>query len=57
MKIAITTDHAGLACDGLYTQVQGFLASPGHEMTTCGPRTLDMDDDYPGTLSFRLPKP
>ncbi len=47
MKIAITTDHTGLAYDGVYGEVKDYLISLGHEVTDFGPKSLNMDDDYP----------
>lgn len=47
MKIAVTTDHTGLADDGLYQSVKDFIGSLGHEIVDFGPHQLDMNDDYP----------
>lgn len=47
MRIAVSTDHTGLAYEGMYEEVKRFLAELGHEINDYGPRTLDMDDDYP----------
>lgn len=44
MKIAITTDHAGL--DAL-DQLETYLQAGGHQTFNFGPKSLDMDDDYP----------
>lgn len=44
MKIAITTDHAGF---GALQQLDVYLQSLGHQTVNFGPKTLDMDDDYP----------
>ncbi len=51
MKIAITTDHTGLAYDNVYGQLRDFLRSLGHEVIDCGPTTLDMGDDYPDLIA------
>lgn len=50
MKIAITTDHTGLAVGDMYERVKEYIQSLGHEVTDMGPETLDMDDDYPGLM-------
>lgn len=47
MKIAVTTDHTGLAYGGVYDQIKTFIASLGHEVVDFGPTSLDMNDDYP----------
>lgn len=47
MKISIATDHAGLAYDGLYEELKKHLQTLGHEYVDYGPKSLDMDDDYP----------
>lgn len=44
MKIAITTDHAGFKALQL---LDAYIISLGHETVNLGPKTLDMDDDYP----------
>jgi ribose 5-phosphate isomerase B len=44
MKIAVTTDHAGFEA---LRELKAFLESLGHECVDFGPRSLDMDDDYP----------
>ena len=44
MKIAITTDHAGFEA---LQRLDSYLQSLGHETVNFGPKTLDMDDDYP----------
>jgi ribose 5-phosphate isomerase B len=47
MRIAITTDHTGLAYDGLFDELKTFLQTLGHQYVDYGPRSFDMDDDYP----------
>jgi ribose 5-phosphate isomerase B len=47
MKIAVTTDHTGLAYGDSFSQLKSFLQSLGHEYIDFGPQSLDMDDDYP----------
>jgi ribose 5-phosphate isomerase B len=47
MIIAITTDHTGLAYNGLFDELKTFLGTLGHECVDFGPKTLDMSDDYP----------
>lgn len=44
MKIALTTDHAGFEA---LRELKIFLESLGHECVDFGPKSLDMDDDYP----------
>ncbi len=44
MKIAITTDHAGFKALQL---LDAYIISLGHETVNLGPKTLEMDDDYP----------
>lgn len=44
MKIAITTDHAGFEALQL---LDAYIISLGHETVNLGPKTLEMDDDYP----------
>lgn len=44
MKIAITTDHAGFEALQILDK---YLVSLGHETVNYGPKTLDMEDDYP----------
>jgi len=44
MKIAVTTDHAGFEA---LQQLKVFIESLGHQVTDFGPKSLDMDDDYP----------
>jgi len=50
MKIAVTTDHTGLAYEGMYETFKHYIAELGHEVVDFGPRTLDMDDDYPDLM-------
>ena len=47
MKIAVTTDHTGLAYGGLFGEFKDFVQTLGHEVVDFGPKKLDMDDDYP----------
>lgn len=51
MKIAITTDHTGLAYDGVYDEIKAYIAGLGHELVDYGPRELNMDDDYPELIT------
>lgn len=44
MKIAITTDHAGFEA---LKELRVYLESLGHECVDYGPKTFDVDDDYP----------
>ncbi len=44
MKIAITTDHAGYE---LLKSLEIYLVELGHEYVNFGPKTFDVDDDYP----------
>lgn len=44
MKIAVTTDHAGFEA---LQHLKVFIGSLGHECVDFGPKSLDMDDDYP----------
>lgn len=44
MKIAFTTDHAGLEAS---TPLKAFLQSLGHECVYFGPPNLNPEDDYP----------
>jgi len=44
MKIALSTDHAGLE---LLTRLEAFLTGQGHECVNFGPKSFDPDDDYP----------
>lgn len=47
MKIALTTDHTGLAYDSAFTELETYITSLGHEVVNFGPSELDMADDYP----------
>ena len=47
MKIAITTDHTGLAYGPTFEELQNYIISLGHEVVNYGPKNLDMADDYP----------
>lgn len=47
MKIAVTTDHTGLAYGNVYQELLRYIESLGHEVVNFGPKELDMDDDYP----------
>lgn len=51
MKVALTTDHTGLAYGEVYSQIRAFLAELGHEVHDLGPRELDMQDDYPDLIA------
>lgn len=44
MKIALSTDHAGLS---LLKNLEAYLVSQGHECVNFGPQTFDEADDYP----------
>jgi ribose 5-phosphate isomerase B len=44
MKIAVTTDHAGFE---VLRELKRFLISLGHECVDFGPKSLNVDDDYP----------
>lgn len=44
MRIAITTDHAGIE---KAHKLQLFLGTRGHQTNNYGPRELDPEDDYP----------
>lgn len=44
MKIALTTDHAGMEVVG---SLQEYIQSLGHECAYFGPSELMSDDDYP----------
>jgi len=50
MKIAVTTDHTGLAYAGMYDTFKQYIQELGHECVAFGPKTLDMDDDYPDLM-------
>ncbi len=47
MKIAVTTDHTGLAYGGAFDELKKFIESLGHKCVDFGPKNLDMHDDYP----------
>lgn len=47
MRVAVTTDHTGLAYADRFAQFSAYLAELGHEVVNFGPAALDMDDDYP----------
>lgn len=47
MKIAIATDHTGLAYGGVFKAVIRHIESLGHDCQNFGPDHLDMTDDYP----------
>jgi ribose 5-phosphate isomerase B len=47
MKIAVTTDHGGYEA---LQQLKPYLESLGHEVVDFGPKSLDMDDDYPDLI-------
>lgn len=47
MKIAVTTDHTGWAYADAFTEFKTYIESLGHEVVDYGPKSLDMDDDYP----------
>ncbi|HWB39409.1 MAG TPA: RpiB/LacA/LacB family sugar-phosphate isomerase [Candidatus Saccharimonadales bacterium] len=47
MKIAVTTDHTGLAYADAFDQFKAYIVELGHEVVDFGPKELDMDDDYP----------
>ena len=44
MKIAVTTDHTGLE---VLQILKEFIKSLGHEYIDFGPKSLELDDDYP----------
>src|SRR5215469_14752839 len=51
MKIAVTTDHTGLAYGGgVFEELKKFLESLGHECVDFGPQSLDPADDYPDLM-------
>lgn len=50
MRIAVTTDHTGLAYAGLFEALKSFIESLGHEVVDLGPKALDMNDDYPDLI-------
>ena len=47
MKIAVATDHTGLAYGGVFEAVVKHIEDLGHECVNYGPDHLDMGDDYP----------
>ncbi len=47
MKIAVTTDHGGYEA---LQQLKPYLESLGHEVVDYGPKSLDMNDDYPDLI-------
>ena len=47
MKIALSTDHTGLAYGGVFNEIIRHIESLGHEVVNFGPKSLDMADDYP----------
>jgi len=47
MRVAITTDHGGFEA---LQQLKPYIESLGHEVIDYGPKTLDMDDDYPDLI-------
>lgn len=47
MKIAVTTDHTGLAYGDAFSEFKKYIESLGHECVDFGPKELDMDDDFP----------
>jgi len=47
MRVAVTTDHTGLAYGDRFTEFKAFLSGMGHEIVDFGPKELNMDDDYP----------
>src|SRR5690606_14915935 len=51
MKVAVTTDHTGLAYDGFYDQIKAKLNELGHDVKDFGPGSLDMNDDYPDLIA------
>ena len=44
MKIAITTDHAGYEA---LQHLEAYLIELGHEPVNFGPKSFDVNDDYP----------
>lgn len=44
MRIALSTDHAGFE---QLRDLQAFLESMGHTCQNFGPKTLNLEDDYP----------
>lgn len=49
MRIALATDHAGFEA---LQQLDEYLQTLGHETVNYGPKSFDVDDDYP---DFILP--
>lgn len=47
MRVAVTTDHTGLAYGARFDEFKALLVEMGHEVVDFGPQSLDMDDDYP----------
>lgn len=47
MKVAVTSDHTGLAYGSATPQITEFIQKLGHEVVNYGPASLNMDDDYP----------
>lgn len=47
MKIALSTDHAGLE---LLERLQQLLTQQGHECVNFGPKQFDPKDDYPAFI-------
>lgn len=47
MKIAVTTDHGGYEA---LQELKPFIESLGHKVMDFGPKSLDMDDDYPDLI-------
>lgn len=50
MKIALTTDHTGLAYGHLYQDIKDYLTSLGHEVLDYGPNEFNPEDDYPDLI-------
>lgn len=51
MRIAVTTDHTGLAYADAYEGIKTYLTESGHEIEDFGPSALNMDDDYPDLIA------
>lgn len=47
MRIAIATDHTGLAYGGMVDAIIKHIEGLGHECQNFGPDHLDLSDDYP----------
>jgi ribose 5-phosphate isomerase B len=47
MKIVLTTDHAGLE---QIKKLEVFLTEQGHQCSNYGPKSLNVDDDYPDLI-------